>query len=215
MYDFTARHIRGLISLASGSSVGTHDTSTSKLVSSLLSNEVDEKLEPLRVTLMLNGDEFREGVFSWRGFLYYKWSMTNFWPEVSAVLKEVQAIYPSGPQNPDQMAYLRQAKERIMQAVRKAGRDVSRVLKVYDEAYEGLVRSGQPKAFRDFLLSALHLFLELGEKIGGISHVTSFWRYRFPWGAIPRADADELCAIFQDFESGFPPAQPATLAVAV
>ena len=69
-----------------------------------------------------------------------------------------------------------------------------------------------PKAFRDFLLSAPHLFLELGEKMGAISHIVSFWRYRFRKGVPPRADADELCAIFQDFESGFAAGLPAGMA---
>ena len=26
------------------------------------------------------------------------------------------------------------------------------------------------------------MFLELGEKLGSISHIVSFWRYRFPPG---------------------------------
>ena len=45
-----------------------------------------------------------------------------------------------------------------------------------------LVEKQTPKTFRDFLLSAPHMFLELGEKLGAISHIVSFWRYRFPTG---------------------------------
>jgi hypothetical protein len=45
------------------------------------------------------------------------------------------------------------------------------------------------------------MFLDLGEKIGGISHIVSFWNYRFPRDQTARADAEELTAIFQDFES--------------
>ena len=47
------------------------------------------------------------------------------------------------------------------------------------------------------------MFLELGEKLGAISHIVSFWRYRFPPGSPPHIDAEELTAIFQDFSSGF------------
>jgi hypothetical protein len=61
----------------------------------MLSNEVGKKLEPLRVTLGLTGNEFREGVFSWRGFLYYKWSMSKFWTDVMAVLREIDATIMS------------------------------------------------------------------------------------------------------------------------
>jgi hypothetical protein len=47
------------------------------------------------------------------------------------------------------------------------------------------------------------MFLELGEKLGAISHIVSFWRYRFPADAPTLVDAEELSAIFQDFSSGF------------
>jgi hypothetical protein len=47
------------------------------------------------------------------------------------------------------------------------------------------------------------MFLEMGEKIGAISHIVSFWRYRFPKGTALRIDAEELAAIFQDFEASF------------
>ena len=60
-----------------------------------------------------------------------------------------------------------------------------------------------PKTFRDFLLSAPYMFVELGEKMGVISHIVSFWRYRFPAGVQPKIDAEELTAVFTDFCSGF------------
>ncbi|MBW8708439.1 MAG: hypothetical protein JF627_04115 [Alphaproteobacteria bacterium] len=47
------------------------------------------------------------------------------------------------------------------------------------------------------------MFLELGEKLGAISHIVSFWRYRFPPGGPTYIDGDELAAIFQDFSCGF------------
>jgi hypothetical protein len=38
--------------------------------------------------------------------------------------------------------------------------------------------------------------------MGAITHITSFWNYRFPAGAPRAADAAELLAIFQDFTKG-------------
>jgi hypothetical protein len=57
------------------------------MASALLSGRMDQILEPLRVTLALTDNDFREGIFSWRGFLYYKWSIECFWPDVMGVLK--------------------------------------------------------------------------------------------------------------------------------
>jgi hypothetical protein len=52
-------------------------------------------------------------------------------------------------------------------------------------------------------MSAPYLFVELGEKMGAITHISSFWRYRFPENTTPKIDAEELVAIFQDFSASF------------
>jgi hypothetical protein len=200
MHEFTASELSRLVQLASGSST---DGSTNPLVSALLSSQVDEKLEPLRMTLGLTGNDFREGVFSWRGFLYYKWSMNQFWPDVMKVLREVKEIRPHGAISPEQSAFLTSAKRSIIEMVRDNGQHVDKVLQVYDHSFQDLVANQAPKTFRDFLLSAPYMFLELGEKMGAISHIVSFWRYRFPPDLPKHIDAEELSIIFQDFTSGF------------
>ncbi len=214
MYEYVAKNISSLIHLATRNTANSYGFSTQKLVSALLSTEVDEKLEPLRLTLGLDGRDFREGVFSWRGFLYYKWSMTDFLPKIRSVLREVRVIRPGNVKTPEQGQYLTESKRRIADAVQQAGRDVSNVLKTYDAAYGQLVESGNPLAFRSFLLDAPRMFLELGEKTGALSHMASFWQYRFPKGQSPRVDAEELALIFQGFESSFGIGSPQYLALA-
>ena len=201
MHEYVARELTKLIELASGGR--GNDNSTKRLVSALLSTQVDEKLEPLRATLSLSEKDFREGVFSWRGFLYYKWSMSQFWPGVMDVLRDVKDIRPHGSITPNQSAFLTEARRNIIEKVRDAGKDVDKVLQVYDSSFDDLVAHQAPKTFRDFLLSAPYMFLDLGEKMGAISHIVSFWRFRFPPGAPRHIDAEELSVIFQDFASGF------------
>lgn len=198
MHAFVSQEMSKLIALAGGDS-----SSSGRLVSAMLSNEIDEKLEPLRLTLGLTGNDFREGVFSWRGFLYYKWSMGKFWPDVMGVLREISAIQPFGGLTPEQKVYLTAARRNIIQMVRDNGTHVNKALGVYDASFGDLVEHQSPKTFRDFLLSAPYMFLELGEKLGAISHIVSFWRYRFPVGGPTYIDAEELAAIFQDFSCGF------------
>jgi len=198
MHSFVSQEMSKLIALAGGDS-----SSSGRLVSAMLSNEIDEKLEPLRLTLGLTGNDFREGVFSWRGFLYYKWSMGKFWPDVMGVLREINTIQPFGGLTPEQKVYLTAARRNIIEMVRDNGNHVNKALGVYDASFSDLVENQSPKTFRDFLLSAPYMFLELGEKLGAISHIVSFWRYRFPPGGPTYIDADELAAIFQDFSCGF------------
>jgi hypothetical protein len=201
MHAFVSQEMARLVVLA-GSTSG--DASSNRLVSAMLSNHIDEKLEPLRVTLGLNGNDFREGVFSWRGFLFYKWSIGKFWPDVMGVLREIKAISPRGAVAPEQKIFLNAARRNIITMVRDNGNHVNRALSIYDTSFADLVEHQTPKTFRDFLLSAPYMFLELGEKLGAISHIVSFWRYRFPQGG-PGAnvDAEELIAIFQDFSRSF------------
>ena len=214
MYEYVAKNISSLIRRATGRAANSYAFSTQKLVAALLSTEVDEKLEPLRQTLGLDGGDFREGVFSWRGFLYYKWSVTDFLPKIRSVLREVRTIRAGNIRSAEQGQYLTEAKQRIADAVQQAGHDVSEALKTYDAAYGELIESSNPRVFRSFLLEAPRMFLELGEKTGALSHMASFWQYRFPKGQAPRVDAEELAVIFQGFESSFGIGTPQYLALA-
>jgi hypothetical protein len=182
MHRFVTGELSRLVALAGGAA---GSESSNRMVSALLSSRVDEKLEPLRLTLGLTGNDFREGVFSWRGFLYYN------------------AIKPTGPVTTEQKIYLASARRSIIEMVRDNGNHVTKALSVYDSSFADLVAHQAPKTFRDFLLSAPYMFLDLGEKLGAISHIVSFWRFRFASGGPALIDAEELSAIFQDFSSGF------------
>ena len=46
------------------------------------------------------------------------------------------------------------------------------------------------------------MFLSLGERVGVISHISSYWRYRFSKDDSLTVDVDEAIDIFADFEAG-------------
>ncbi len=173
---------------------------TARLVEALLSTDIDERLEPLRATLMLEGQEFSEGVFSWKGFLYYKWMLTVLQPQLAAVAREIGTLTISGPRDLETGQYLDLARERIKRAILAQRGEIDRALRAYDRAFEGLTQRGDPAAFRRFLLDAPQQFLSLGEKVGQVSHIASFWRYRFPTSRLAMVMVDEAIDIFQDFE---------------
>ena len=200
MHNFVSAELAKLVSANSTSDANSpHE----RLVSAMLSSEIGETLEPLRAILDLTGNDFREGIFGWRGFLYYKWSMDNFWPDVMPVLRKIYEIQPTGPQTPDQQCFLTGVRKTIVASVRDAGNEVNKALSLYNFVFGELVANQTAKHFRDFLLSAPRMFLELGEQLGAISHIVNFWRYRFPTGSQCVVDAAELVAILQDFTTGF------------
>ena len=201
MQTYVAAQIEELIRLAYDNAATGSAAYTARLVQALLSTEVDERLEPLRATLMLEGDDFREGVFSWKGFLYYKWMLTALRPQLAAVANEIATLVASGPRDTETAMYIDGARRRLKTAIGVQQGQVDRSLAVYDAAFAGLTRKSDPVAFRNFLLDAPNMFLSLGEKVGAASHVASFWRYRFPSGRPPTCPVDEAVDIFQDFET--------------
>lgn len=171
MHRFVTGELSRLVALAGGSA---DSASSNRMVAALLSSKVDEKLEPLRLTLGLTGNDFREGVFSWRGFIYYKWSLMEFWPDLIRSLRELKVMKPFGPVNSEQKSQINAARTTILRGVKQANADVNRILDVYNTAYEALIEKHEVRQFREFLLSAPALFLEIGERMGTISHITSF-----------------------------------------
>ena len=203
MQSFVAGEISQLINLAfrdAGRVVpGAH---TARLVEALLSTDVDGRLEPLRETLVMDTESFKEGVFSWKGFLYYKWMLTRLWPELNTVGGEIARLSITGNREVETARYLEDTRKRLRQGIVMERKAIMRALDVYDRAFEDLIENGRPQAFREFLLRAPDMFLSLGEKVGVIAHIASFWRYRFQPGQPLVADIEEAVDIFQDFDAG-------------
>jgi hypothetical protein len=205
MQRFVSSEISKLVDLAyggSGSGAATGNNNISKLVTLLLSGEVDHRLEPLRLTLGLEGDNFREGIFSWKGFLYYKWVLTSLWPELRAVISELTEVKIVGPRDAELLRDVKDIGQRVNSRIMGQVKKVRDTLQVYDDAFAELTQAGNPMAFRDFLLKSPEMFITLGERTGMVSHIASFWRYRFPKGRPLRAELDELFDILQDFHHG-------------
>ncbi|MGZ5986652.1 MAG: hypothetical protein ACXWK7_17135 [Caulobacteraceae bacterium] len=202
MQRFVSSEISKLVDLAYGNKDGKSNSNISKLVSLLLSGQDDTRLEPLRLTLGLQGENFREGIFSWKGFLYYKWVLTSLWPELREVISELTEIKVVGPRDYEMLNQVRDIGARVNQAILGQVRKVRVTLQVYDDAFAELTQQSNPMAFRDFLLKSPDMFLSLGERTGMVSHIASFWRYRFPKGRGLQIELDELFDILQDFHQG-------------
>ena len=171
------------------------------LLSKLLSDAGSAELEPLRRVMNMDAQQFREGVFCWKAFLYYKWQLRDLLPRIRKVVDEIALIRPVGPMEPDDRVYITRIKKDLRGWIFAASGAVTESLAAYDTAYAALTQRSEPMAFRDFLLRAPAMFSSLGERLSAIEHVASFWRFRFPAGQLPRIAVDELIDIFMDFEA--------------
>ncbi len=198
MQQFVSSQIAALVELAfAGSGPAAHELSL-RLADKLMTDETAQSLDPLRATLKLSGDEYREGVFAWKGFLYYKWVVAEWGSRLPDLARSILgARIVNAPR--DDMASINAARQRIVKVMGSTMKRVQTALCEYDSAFRFL-QEGKPTAFRDFLLSAPSMFLSIGEAVGVIKHIDSFWRFRFPPGRTPMMEGAESLDIFQDFE---------------
>jgi hypothetical protein len=199
MQAFVAGEIGQLVSLAFAT--GSDDESAARLADALLSTHLDERLEPLRLTLRLEGDQFREGVFCWKGFLYFKWIRDGLTGDIVRVVKEIGTLRIVGPRDRASMAHIQATQGKIRDGLRVELAAAKRTIDDYDRMFGGLINNSQTSAFREFLLNAPERFVELGERLGTISHIASFWRYRFVDADRLVATIEEVLDILQDFEA--------------
>lgn len=177
---------------------------TDKLALLLLTNGADARLEPLRLTLRLDGDAYEEGIFAWRGFLYYKWAVDSLHLRLMRLMIEIGQLKADAKGQAEIAMEIERAKRRLLARIEATEASAMEALGVYDSAFFGLVRHNEPSVFRDFLLASPRMFMKLGEAVGGLSHITSYWRYRFPDGAPLNAGGVEALEIIHEFEASLP-----------
>lgn len=201
MMGFVEQEISDLAGLSVSGSARLHD-SVAALAQKLMSNERAEEMEPLRAAMRMDRISFVDGLFAWKGLLYYKWVLTELNQQLPQVMSELRLIKATGPIAPDVHQYLGVARRRINTAVARNVLVTRKLLDVYDTAYRCLTQGSEPLAFREFLVNAPHFFLELGETLGVLSHVVSYWKFRFKKGAPSQVNAVELSDILMDFDLG-------------
>ena len=201
MTAFVRAEIEPLVTLSLGDTLAVSADSATRMASKILSQAPGEQLDALRQTLRLAPEQYEEGVFCWKGFLYYKWCLGNLLGEVGGVAEAVRTVRPVGKIDAPAREYLDRGREVLRAQIMKTCEEVSRTLRVYDDAYANLTQAGRPIAFRDFLLDAPSMFSRLGDQLGAIHHIVSYWRFRFAAGA-PAVTVEELIDIFMDFETG-------------
>lgn len=198
MQAFVHAELEALVRLAcGGEQLGGE---TDKLVRALLSGEDDTRLEALRGAMQLGDAEYGEGLFCWRGLLYYKWAMRDVFPTLQEMTSDIGNVRLVGPRNEQTVAAIYELKTRVACALAGRMQEVAASVQAYDEAYALLRDRIDPAGFCRFLLNAPASFRIVGEAMGVLSHAASYWRYRFPLDAPLLATPDELTDILEEYE---------------
>jgi hypothetical protein len=175
MEDFVHVEMRRLITCALPS---VTPAVAEKFSRKILTNKADDSMRPLMETLRMTEDEFRDWMFSWRGFLYYKWrleTMTLYLDELFAVIRTYQ---PKGGMEKDLANYIAAARPRVAKKLAEAVSCAGGTIANYNDAFETMVAGAAATKFLRFLLEGPKLFVDLGEQVGMLDHYTSLWRFR-------------------------------------
>jgi hypothetical protein len=196
MQAFVAKEIAPLANLTTQSVGGE---AAAKLARKLLSSKAEMETEPLRHTLKLDVGDYSEGVFCWKGFLYYKWCLDELTAHIAEVAQDITRTRLRAGARAQLRAQVEQQRARLHLCLAAAYDSVKATIGIYDEAYCRLVQDRDPAPFRQFLLRAPSLFNRVGEGLGAIQHVVSYWRFRFPPASHAAVEAADLQEILEDF----------------
>ncbi|MFN7606869.1 MAG: hypothetical protein ACK5RU_13275 [Hyphomonadaceae bacterium] len=202
---FAYNEIRDLVTLAFQSGAEAGGELVRRMSNAILATNADHRLAPLQMTLGLEGEQFQRGIYSWKGFLYYKWQFQETKPELYKVVAQMQSMKIRGRVDPT-VGYLigtvrGSIKARVQEAIERTGD----ILSLYDDGLAGLTKKGNAAEFRRFLLEAPGLFIELGNAMGMISHIVSYWRYQFRPNQSEVTNVEEFLDLLKDFDLGLSP----------
>ncbi|MBS0386194.1 MAG: hypothetical protein JSS00_12685 [Proteobacteria bacterium] len=198
MRAFVGGEISQLVKLAFATGGPAARDLSQRLADKLMTDETAKALDALRQTLRLSGEEYVEGVFAWKGFLYYKWMTDEFRPHLEAFKPRFADLRIMGASLENRRELMRVRKD-ILDRVALAAQRVDETLLEYGTAFAALA-DGQPSAFRSFLIRAPSLFIPIGEAVGVIRHIHSFWCFRFPEDGMRVMDAEEAQEVLQEFD---------------
>ncbi|KAF0184249.1 MAG: hypothetical protein FD163_1823 [Hyphomonadaceae bacterium] len=200
MREFAGEEVAKLVGVAFATEKGYVSRElTEKMVELILANEADEKLDPLRVALGLQGDDFREGIFAWRGFLFFKWQLADLFPQLRSVVRSIEKVRVINCTSRELRANVESLTKQLQKSLADVAKECRSIITLYDDAFSDLVDRAHAQAFRKFLLDSPILFLELGSLMGIVSHICSFWQFRFKDGQNLTIDALEYEDILSEF----------------
>jgi hypothetical protein len=196
MLGFVSREIAALIQLCFGEADGNAQRAR-RLSQILLADQDSLELEPLRSTLRMDADEFSEAMFAWKAFLYYRWRSQALTPELRATVRALSNIRQRQFER-DELSFVMAARRLLERTIATALQEVNFRLQAYDRAFGSLTNRDNPDSFRHFLIHGSNLFVELGERIGRLDQIVSFWGDRFGHERVAAMAPDDVLEGMRD-----------------
>ena len=177
MRDFVAQQVETLIGLCFGEVAS--GGKAKRLSELILSADDGPELDPLRLAMQMGEDQFSQAMFLWKAVLYYRWRSRMLWPDVKATRRSIAAV-DTQRFDPDSGRFARTAIGQLETLMGDCERRVAELFKMYDDVFEALTQSRTPEPFRRFLVDGPKVFARLGERMGRLEQLVSYWQHQFP-----------------------------------
>lgn len=199
MQAYVAKQIAGVVGLAFGhENLADDDERALKFAVEIIEGEDTPKMNALRQTLGMTKEEFVDGMFGWKGVLYYRWKLNDATDRLRRFVMELDDLIIRGV-TPQERSQIDDIRKLILKETRQRWAALVSVLDGFQEEFDRFSKSGDAETIRDFLLKAPSFFYHLGSDLSALSHVTSYWEYwwrnRDP-GSLAARDAMEVFPAF-------------------
>jgi len=199
--EYVAGQIDTLVRKAVGGGGDAATLSKSKKLAKVLFEDEDSpQLVVLRDALRMTAQEYRDGVFGWKGTLYYSWRSSECYAELAAFLKDIKSLRVIGLSGEDR-AEMRTILSSITDLSMSRWNRLKGRLDTYHDEFNTFVQRGDPAALKSFMTRAPELFVEMGEDIGRLQHVSSYWKFWTRGRRGQSMSAQEAFDILPDFEA--------------
>lgn len=198
MLAFVQGEIAPLVERAFGAGGRRAEKLALRMAEKLMTEANAQLLAPLRESMGMDTGDFAEGAFAWKGFLYYKWLGYAFAEQQMAFASAFSscAVATDDHQKRYEIGRLRHA---VLRGIERVGARAAEMIADYDRDFAALLR-GEAAPFRRFLSEAPAHFIPLGEAVGAVKHIYSFWGFRFPASAPLTLDVAEAFDLLQEFD---------------
>jgi hypothetical protein len=178
MLDFVSHQVETLIGLCLGG-VAVSDAKAKRLSELILSEGDSPELAPLRLAMRMQGAQFAQAMFCWKAVLYYRWRSRALGPTMRLTRRSIASV-EAARFDVDTAPYVRRAVTELETMIAECERRIAEMFRIYDEVFDALTEQQSPEPFRRFLVDGPRLFARLGERMGRLEQLTSFWQHQFP-----------------------------------
>jgi hypothetical protein len=178
MLDFVAHQVEALISLCFGGAA-VSIAQTKRLSELILAEGDSPELDPLRLAMRMEPPEFAQAMFCWKAVLYYRWRSRLLRPEMKVTRRAIASLETTRFE-PDIARFVRAGVERLEGMIAECQRRIAHMFREYDEVFEALTQQRSPERFRRFLIEGPRMFASLGEHMGRMEQLISYWAHQFP-----------------------------------